>query len=282
MARINAITAIVLLALYGLLYFVFKTESLFTFTLFILLNLAILLCQLLLYLKSIFKIEEYTFCAFRLPTFKGNQALLIFASWVYLTNLLQFLNYKMDIWFINAYEVNQENLGVYVVSVSLVQLLWLVPNAFHSVVFSEVSSNANSTLINKIGLWTKRIFILSVILAVIGYFLSFTLVPLLFGEKYRGILEVIPYLLPGVILFSLTFLWSAYFAGIRRVDLNFRASFLGFIVCFALNFFLIPYYGIIGAAISTSFSYGCTALYLYWLYQRLLTKSIPANVNALE
>lgn len=266
-AAITAGGSILLLFLYASYYCLNGIQYQEYFFGFILGNIAILLAQLFVSLYFLKKALNYSI---ELSSWSRSfyKPLIVFASWIYVTNLVQFLSYKMDVWFISAYVMDDKQLGIYTLTASLSQLLWLLPTAFHSIIFTDIAENNSPELRSKIGVWTKRILALSLSLGIIGYFSSFILVPLLFGEAYKDISTVLPYILPGIILFSGSILHSAYFSGINRIDLNFKSSMLGFIFCLALNYLLIPSLGIIGAALSSTVAYSLSALYLYYKFSK--------------
>ncbi len=264
-ARISAFAALGLLLLYAILYLLDWQLAQRYFLFFIIANLIILLLQMVFYARSILKDERYSLVlnVFRMKTIR---LLISFALLAYITNFLQFLNYKMDIWFINAYVYDDAKLGIYAIAVSLSQLIWLVPNAFHAVIFTDVSADTSQDQKHKVEDWARKMLFVAVGCGLIGYLLATWLVPYLFGIRYTYIISVIPYLLPGIILFAPTILLSAFLAGRNRVDLNLKASAIGFILALVGNCCLIPSYGIIGAACATSISYSFSSIYTYYCF----------------
>ena len=174
----------------------------------------------------------------------------------------------MDVWLITAFLGDKSQLGIYALTVSLSQLIWLIPNAFHTVIFTEISRSDTVFQKTKVYSWSKNIFFLALAFAVIGYTLSFWLVPLFFSTGYNDVIGIFPYLLPGIVIFAPSILWSGFFAGQRRIDINFRSSLYGFILCIILNLVLIPKLQIIGAAIASTCSYILSSVYLFWRFRR--------------
>lgn len=265
-ALINIVGAIALLGGYSFMYWQ-AASAVQYFGWFIIFNLVVLGAECFLFLKKIVQSKEY---GFQLTFFSKPVVVMFFsfAAWAYVTNFLQFLNYKMDVWFIEAYQKEPGQLGIYGVAVSLSQLIWLLPNAFHAVIFTDVSGGNAAIKINRIKNWSVKIFFLAISLALLGYILSFWLVPVFFSEAYIEVIEIFPYLLPGIVMFAPTILLSAYFAGINRVDINFKSSGLGFVICLILNYTLIPTFGIVGAAVASSGSYAISAGYLVYHFRR--------------
>lgn len=260
------------LLLMGYVYFYFQNDaSIILLKCFIFFNLIVLLVQCWLYLRSIIRLKGFSL---ELSFFTKPVLILLFsfAAWAYVTNFLQFLNYKIDVWFIEAYQQDDSQLGIYSIAVSLAQLIWLLPNAFHSIIFTDISEDAASIKYLRIKSWAVKIFALAIVLALIGYGLSFWLVPFFFGAAYQNVIQIFPYLLPGIVIFAPTILMSAYFAGINRVDINLKSTGFGFLGCILFNFLLIPSYGIIGAAIASTISYILSAVYLFVRFSRAKIK----------
>lgn len=197
-------------------------------------------------------------------------ALLLFASTALLANLVQFLNYKMDLWFIRYFTENPAELGVYVLAVSLTQLLWLFPGAVHQVLFTHLSGS--STLAEKISRTEKSsawLLVYGLAAGLVGYLLAPFLVQLLFGAEFRQVPALIGILLLGAIPICGALALSAFFAGIHKVKLNLSGSLVGLGVCLLGDILLIPRYGITGAAWATVSSYLATSLFYYLAFYRI-------------
>ncbi len=188
--------------------------------------------------------------------------LIQFAFLAFMTNLIQFLSYKMDIWFVNYFHGKQLT-GIYALGVSLAQMVWLLPSAIQSVLYAFISTHTDRQLIIQRTIKTTRqIAVYAVSAGVAGYLLSIYLVPILFGEEFRESVQCIGLLLLGVVPFCLSMAVSGYFAGTGRVRINLYSAILGFVVCLAADLLLIPGYGILGAAIASSISYLSTVTFL--------------------
>jgi O-antigen/teichoic acid export membrane protein len=194
--------------------------------------------------------------------------LIQFAFLAFMTNLIQFLSYKMDIWFVNYFHGKQLT-GVYALGVSLAQMLWLLPSAIQSVLYAFISTHTDRQLmIQRTIKTTKQIGLYAISAGIAGYLLSLYLVPVLFGEEFRESVQCIGLLFIGVVPFCLSMAVSGYFAGTGRVRINLYSAILGFIVCLAADLLLIPSYGILGAAIASSISYLSTVTFLLVKFHR--------------
>ncbi len=177
-----------------------------------------------------------------------------FALIVYVCNTLQFLNYKMDIWFIYYYS-GKEEAGVYALALSLSQLIWILPNAVSGVLLNyfKVSHKRYSVLLalNYARLSIYVSFISAIVLSVIYYFA----LPYFYGPLFSSTFTLCLILFIGVIPFSLSIIIANLNSGIGFVKINLYATIFTFVLGGFLDFLLIPEYGMRGAAIAKAVIY---------------------------
>lgn len=176
---------------------------------------------------------------------------------IQISNLSTFLNYRLDM-FLVKYFVGFTALGHYAISVQLVEKLWILPESIRNILFLEISGKRKDELFV---CFTCR-FTLAVL-----FLVSFTLgiyankfIPLFYTNEYSYSILPFVLLLPGVLFFTLSKLLSSYFLGIDKVYINTIASIIALLLNVVINLFLIPKYGINGAAVATSISYTSGAL----------------------
>ena len=259
--------SITLLLLYALRYFAITGIHIPPLNWILLALISSQLIQLIFFLRQVYTtnpdylhLEQIQFGAIR--------PLIQFAFLAFMTNLIQFLSYKMDIWFVNYFHGKQLT-GIYALGVSLAQMLWLLPSAIQSVLYAFISTHTDRQLmIQRTINTTRQIAVYAISAGITGYLLSIYLVPILFGEEFRESVQCIGLLFIGVVPFCLSMAVSGYFAGTGRVRINLYSAILGFIVCMAADLLLIPSYGILGAAIASSISYISTVTFLLVKFHR--------------
>ena len=259
--------SITLLLLYALRYFAITGIHIPPFNWILLALISSQLLQLFFFLRQVYTtnpdylhLEQIQIGAIR--------PLIQFAFLAFMTNLIQFLSYKMDIWFVNYFHGKQLT-GIYALGVSLAQMLWLLPSAIQSVLYAFISTHTDRQLmIQRTINTTRQIAVYAISAGITGYLLSIYLVPILFGEEFRESVQCIGLLFIGVVPFCLSMAVSGYFAGTGRVRINLYSAILGFIVCMAADLLLIPSYGILGAAIASSISYISTVTFLLVKFHR--------------
>jgi len=150
---------------------------------------------------------------------------------------------------------------LYSLAVGIAQLLWLISGATSQVLYPNVAASADRVIaqqrtarVARLSLWLS--IALAGGLAVGGN----VLLPLIYGSAFRESVPAMMWLLPGVTIFSVTNVVASYLAGIGKPHLNFATSLVGLVVTVVLDFVLIPWLGITGAALASSMSYLTTTL----------------------
>lgn len=179
----------------------------------------------------------------------------LFGFYVVLSDSILFINTNISN-IVIAYYLNPSELGIYSVALLFAQIMLLIPSAVR-VVTSPVMANrygkADIKGVKKIFLSSlKKTFIISLATALIIIILGPFLINTLFGEEFQASYLPLIILLLGYI-FSATYtsvgstLWS-----IGKLTISFRIFLVTGLLNLLLNLLLIPYIGIIGAALSTT------------------------------
>jgi len=198
--------------------------------------------------------------------------LVSFASLAYFGNIAQFLNYRIDLWLVDYYSGARE-LGIYSLSASLAQMLWILPQSIALVLFPYFASNSDQILEKT--LFISRITLISCIaVTIISFFTLEPIIVLLYGIEFTASALLFNILLIGVLPFSLTVIFGSYFSGIGRQEINLKAAFIGLVATIVLDYLWIPVYGNIGAAIATSCSYIITTTYILYNVLKLSGEKI--------
>jgi len=222
--------------------------------------------QFCFFLVRIYQTNKVYFSIHPIP-FSLVKMIFSFAILAYATNVIQFFNYKMDIWLLNYFQQSKQGIGIYALAVSLAQMIWLLPSAIQTVLFSSISQQANKQVSYQKSLQsTYFIGLYALIAACIGYFISIYFVPILFGNSFIPSVSIIQIMLLGVAPFCLTMSISVYFIGTGLVKINLYAAIIGFITCLLFDLYLIPTKGIQGAAIASVISYLSTGMYLLFVF----------------
>ena len=184
---------------------------------------------------------------------------LRFATPSYLGNLAQFLNYRLDVFIVSIF-AGYASVGRYTLAVGLGQLIWLLSNAAATVLLPKIAaaehenSAAHTMRVNRLSLGAS--FAGAVVLGVA----AILFIPLLYGEDFRGSVNALLWILPGIVAFSIVNVLAAYLGGIGKPHLNLIVAVVSLIATISLNLLLIPRLNIVGAAIASSVSYTLSAV----------------------
>lgn len=208
------------------------------------------------------------------PDRRQVNSLLHFALPAFAANLVQFLNYRMDLWLLNGFHTLPEWLGQYALAGTLTQMLWLLPGAAHQVLFAQQSGEQGAPdTYGKAGRTARWLLLYGMGGGLLGYLVSLWLVPLWFGPQFAQVPELIGLLLLGAAPLCGAMALSAYFAALGKIRVNLYGSILGLVLGGSCALFLIPRWHVYGAAWSSVISYLATGLFYLVLFLRSKPRS---------
>jgi len=175
-------------------------------------------------------------------------------------NILFFLVYRVDYWFVKNY-CTPEELGNYIQVSKLGQVILLMPGMLASVIFPATAMGKVQDMVIAL----KRLFRFTTLLFSLAFIVLLVAGPriytFIFGNSMDKMYQPTLWLLPGIFSLSVLALLSAYFGGIRRPDINAWSALAGLLVIVTGDMLVIPVYGITGAAAVSSLGYSVCMLY---------------------
>jgi O-antigen/teichoic acid export membrane protein len=204
--------------------------------------------------------------------------LLAYALPSYLGNVIQFLNYRLDLFLVGVF-LGLRAVGLYALAVTLAQLLLLVSSSASTVLLPRVAAEQSSVLENvartargaRFTLWISLVS--AAALASLGHLFISAAYGADFGDSARPLL----WLLPGIVALAWATVMGAYISGIGRPKINLLISCVSLLVTLVGDLLLIPRLGISGAALTSSASYSLTALLTSAVFLRL-TRCSPRSL----
>ena len=184
---------------------------------------------------------------------------------VFITNIIQFLAYRVDYWLVAFYQGN-EALGLYSLAVRLCQLFWILPLLFAGIIFPQTADNKVVNHELRVVMLTRITIAILLLAELVALFLAEPVIPFVFGKAYHRSVGPFIYLLPGFFLLSINILLAAYYAGKKQLHVNFIGSTMCFVIVLFLDVILIPRYGINGAAIASTIAYSACGIYFIWRF----------------
>lgn len=197
------------------------------------------------------------------------RAVVKYGFQAHLGNVFSFLNYRVDMFIVNWF-LGAAAVGFYSIGVLLVEQLWLVSGAASLVLFPKIAAEKDRQKRKEFTPMVARSVLLVTLLgSSVFFFLGPPIIVFLFSSRFLP--AVIPFkiLLVGIVALSVSRIMANDMAG-RGLPLVNSILSLGTLgVNLSLNFFLIPRYGLAGAAWSSTISYSLMFFVCLAVYSRI-------------
>lgn len=262
---VNLVNKLSIIILLVIIFYIKKVSLLILINIFALVASNIVLFFILK--KMSYKIKINFNMQYLLGMFK-------YSTKIHLSNIITFLNYRLDMILVN-YFINPLAVGYYSIAVNISEKIWILSQSTSKVLLPRIaklkSNESKQVFTAKV---SRIMFIISFFIVIIFYFASNLIIPLLFSKDYLASITPLKILLVGILPVSFSKLLSNDLAGRGFPEYNAYISFTSTCVNIALNLFLIPKYGIIGAAISTAVSYNILAILTTYIYCKISKNNI--------
>ncbi|MBA7540371.1 lipid II flippase MurJ [subsurface metagenome] len=190
----------------------------------------------------------------------------------YFAHLAQFLNYRLDI-FLVALFLTPAAVGYYSIAVGIAEKLWMLPGAIATVLFPRISSLQDKDANNLTPRVARHTFFIVLIISLILAVLAKPLVEILFGDAFLPSVISLLILLPGIIALGGAKTLTADLAGRGKPQFGTYASFVSLAVNIPLNLWLIPRWGISGAAFASTVAYIIATIVVIIAFTKISQKS---------
>ncbi len=204
----------------------------------------------------------------KLPNWIELKALFKYASIAFVANLVFFMVYRIDYWFIHSYRSSAAELGNYIQASKLGQMLLVFSMIISSTVFPQTASGQTIVVIEKLLKIIRNFLVLFALLLLSLLLVGQHIMTFVFGHTFNQMYWPFIYLLPGIFSLSVLTIISAYFGGINKTFVNVKSALVGLVLITILDILFIPKYGIIAAAIVSSVGYFFAMLYAIYCFQK--------------
>jgi O-antigen/teichoic acid export membrane protein len=201
-------------------------------------------------------------------------------------DVLQFLNYRLDLFMLAAFASRAE-VGQYSVAVSLTMLAWLAPSAIGQVLLPRTASldsaaEAGALRRRHVDAATSRVIRHAVILQLptgVGIVLLLLVaIPVVYGDAFDESVRLGFLLLPGVLILSVAKVVSPVVTGRGFPQYSLYNVLICVPITLALYLILIPPLGATGAAIASTASYTITTIVALRFYRRATGASVRSAI----
>jgi len=189
-----------------------------------------------------------------------------FGFQVQLNNISQMFNYRFVYFVIEKWK-GLEVLGVFSVAISIAETVWIVSKS--------IATYQTSILVNTKDLIRQRTSTISfskmslffTIMAVsVLLILPSSLFTWLFGDEFSQIKEINYFFFPAIIFLAFFSILNHYFYSTDRNVINIYGALVGNLITLLLAIYLIERYGLVGAALTYSFSFLGMLFYLFFKF----------------
>lgn len=193
----------------------------------------------------------------------------------FLGMLVNFLNYRLDIWFVSYYQGTIQ-LGLYALAVNFAQFVMMLSKTISSVMMPYLSEDNTIYRREIFKLYSRLNFTAIFLISIFLYFTGEYLLILLYGKEFAGSSAPFQILIIGMLFTGPSQLFSSYLSASNRNDLCLYTNIVGLTFTVILDIVLIPKFGIIGSAYATLLSY----MSIYFVYIGILV--FKDNFNLIE
>lgn len=174
----------------------------------------------------------------------------------HLGSILSFLNYRVDLFLLNML-TTPATAGIYAIALQISERIWMLSQAVSAVLLPRLASvsgqKERSAAITAIV--SRATMLATAALVAFAALVGPWVIGIVFGERYRPAYAPFLVMLPGILAGSCVRILSAEFSARGRPELNTYMAMLVLAVNVPCNILLIPRYGAVGAALSSSIAY---------------------------
>lgn len=183
-------------------------------------------------------------------------------GWSQLANLAQVLNYRFSYFLVESVK-GVPTLGIFSTGIAVSESVWVFSKSLSTVKYAisanekdHIKLHHQALLLIKLSV-TGTLFLLCILCLIPD-----SIYTQLFSKSFEGIQRLMLHLSPGIFMLSIYTILAAYFSGTGRHHLASKASLIGLGVTIPACFFLIPRFGITGAAWAGNLSHLANGTFL--------------------
>ena len=202
------------------------------------------------------------------------------SSWLILSGFAAVVYLKIDIVMIGAL-LGDESVGIYAIAARFSEIWYFIPTAIVTSLFPMLLKAKKSDKFEyeiKLQKIFSLLFWMAMFIAILVQLIAEPLIDFLYGKEFLMASSILViHIWAGLFVFMRA-LFSKWIIAERLLYFSLLSQGSGAVVNIALNYILIPIYGIKGAAITTLISYGVAS----WLILFINKKTIPIGVMMLK
>lgn len=185
-----------------------------------------------------------------------------------IANMAALFNYRLDQFLVAAF-VSRAGVGHYTVAVGFGESVWWISQSVAMVMLPRLTSMEKERVEEMTPIVTRNTLLISIIGAIGLVAISPWAIEILFGEEFDESVVPMILLMPGIVAASVSRVLGTYFFSQGRIILNTYITFIALGATIALDFALIPWLEVEGAAIASSIAYIIALIATLFWYSRM-------------
>jgi len=232
------------------------------------------------FLSVFFILKEFKLKEISLD-FKFMKQLLTFGAKAHIGNVFKDLTYRVDILIVASF-LSPAFVGYYVVAVTLAETIWKIPNAIGAVLLPRIAHFTKNQARIFTPIVCRRTILPVIVICLLVFVLGKNLIIFAFGKEFQPSVSVLVLLLPGVLAFSIwKILANDIIAQGHPIVYSFTTG-LALFIMIVMDLFLIPRFGINGAAIGSSISYIVATVFVIFIYMKITKNTLKSLLIPLK
>ena len=204
------------------------------------------------------------------PTFRKQ---LGFGFRGYLGWLLQSANYRLDVFLVAAF-VGHTELGFYAVAFGLAEMLWQIPFALGTVFFPKVAAMDADENAEVAAVTCRRALFITLIPTLGALLAGRFLIELAYGSEFSPSVISFYILAPSALLYTVHRVLSSALAARGMPESTLYGGLASVPITLGLGLFLIPRWGIEGAALTSMAAYAANAVCITAIFSAVTGKPV--------
>lgn len=185
----------------------------------------------------------------------------------YAANVMMVINYRLDVFIITGF-LPFAQVGLYTTAVTMAEMVGYVGNAINTALIPKLASGQEELSFSSTPKVVRLTLFLTLVAALGLAILGYPLIVLFFGYSFAGAYIPLLFLLPGVVALGGAIVLNGDLMARGKPVYNSIATGISVVLTVALDFSLIPLWGIHGAAIASSLVYMLLLLINYSFYRK--------------
>ncbi|MEO0288312.1 MAG: polysaccharide biosynthesis C-terminal domain-containing protein [candidate division WOR-3 bacterium] len=206
---------------------------------------------------------------FQPPNIKELVSITRYSFFIYLANLMSFLNYRIDMFLISFF-LKPEYLGWYSVAVFIIEKTRLLSQSASLVNFAL---KVNQDVKDSFELSMRIVNSINILVATFIVITAYPLITILYSPAYKESIIPMIILAPAILSNGYAKMLSSELSGDGIINIQLFASIISVMLNILLNLVLIPKFKIVGASFASLFSYSLNTLIILIFFLKHYKKS---------